>query len=317
MKPPAELIEALKSANSVAFATHVNPDGDGLGSEAALAEALQGLGKRVHLVNADPTPERFAFLGLDRFERRPEPAELGLVMDTSVKERVGSAFEVLGRCGKVAIVDHHAGSEPFGQIAWVLKDAPSTGSMTAVLLKELGVKLTPSMAGALYAALAYDTGCFKYSNADPAAFRLAAELKEAGADAASINRALFESKPAVAVKLQALALSRLETLAGGKGAFVTVTKADFAACGAKPEDSDGIVEAARAIQGVEAAAFLREEEGSVKLSTRSKALLDCNQFCSKWGGGGHSRASGATLRMPLAKAITEVKAAFEAAILAL
>jgi phosphoesterase RecJ-like protein len=313
-KAPPALLKALRDAKSVALITHVNPDGDGLGAQAALAEALEGLGKTVALWNQDRPGERYAFLGLEGRYATPAACDLALVLDTSVIGRIGTAAGSLALARQSGVIDHHAGSEPFGDFAWVVPSAASTGSLMAELLKELGVALTPSMAGAIYAALAHDTGCFRYSNTSAESFALAAELKAAGADTAAINVELFESRPAAAVKLWALSLSRLEIGDGGLSAVALVTGDMLKECGASKEDSDGIVEAARAIQGVEVAALLREDAGMVKLSTRSKKWLDVNALCANFGGGGHHRASGATLRMGLAEAKAAVQAAISKAV---
>jgi phosphoesterase RecJ-like protein len=317
MTPPDELISALKAASSVVLVTHVNPDGDGLGAEAALAEALQGLGKKVFLANHDATPERYAFLKLDRWGKAPQPCDLGVVLDTSVKARVGEGSKALDAAAQTVVIDHHAGGEPFGSLNWVESGAASTGSMVAEVLKKLGVKFTPSMAVGLYTALAFDTGCFRYSNTSAESFSLAAELKLAGADTAEINRELFESRPASAVKLGARALADLKMGSQGLSVMTCVSAAMMADCGAQAEDCDGIVEAARSIQGVEVAAMLREEKGPVarvKLSMRSKRWLDVNALAGLFGGGGHVRAAGATLNMGLDEAREAVAAKIQEAL---
>lgn len=313
-KAPQGLIDALRRAHSVALITHVNPDGDGLGAEAALAEALEGLGKKVTIANQDRPGERYAFLNLDGRYAPNAPCDLAVVLDTSVLSRIGTASEMLKLAKETAVVDHHAGSEPFGTYNWVVPTAASTGSLMAELFEDMQIALTPSMAGAIYAALAHDTGCFRYSNTSAESFALAGRLKAAGADTAAINIELFESRPAPAVKLWALALSKLEIGNGGLSAVTVVTQAMIDECGATKEDGDGIVEAARAIQGVEVSAMLREDKGAVKLSTRSKKWLDVNALCAKFGGGGHHRASGATMKMGLAEAKALVVKAIEEAV---
>ncbi|MES2202332.1 MAG: bifunctional oligoribonuclease/PAP phosphatase NrnA, partial [candidate division FCPU426 bacterium] len=295
-------------ASSVALVTHVNPDGDGLGAEAALAEALEGLGKKVFLANQDATPERYAFLGLERWKAPERPCDLGVVLDTSDKGRTGTGARALDSAGAIAVVDHHAGGGPFGQVNWIDASAASAGSMVARILEELQVALTPSMASAIYTALAHDTGCFKYSNTGADSFSLAARLKSAGADTAEINTLLFDSRRAEAVKLTAKSLSALQMGDKGLSAMASVSAAMLAECGAAPEDCDGIVEALRGIQGVEVSALLRQDKDSVKLSLRSKRWLDVNRIAGLFGGGGHVRAAGATLRMPLNEAFEAVAA---------
>jgi len=313
--PPIELVEALKNSSRVALITHVNPDGDGLGSEAALAEALESIGKAVFIANADPTPARYEFLKLSRWGAPNGDIDLAVTLDTSAPDRIGKAMDVHKAAKRSLVIDHHAGGAPFAQFNWVLADAPSTGSMIAPLIKALGARLTPGIAGAIYTALAYDTGCFKHSNTDAGAFELAGTLKAAGADTAEINRLLFDSRPPAAVKLVARALGAVELGHGGQSALTLVSQAMMKDCGAGPEDSDGLVEAGRSIDGVEVSAFLREEgPAKVKLSLRSKRWLDVNAFAAQFGGGGHHRASGATLNMGLEEAIAKVSEALTKAL---
>ncbi len=321
MQAPEALVQALASAKSVALLTHVNPDGDGLGSQAALAEGLAMRGVKVALCNQDPAPARYAFLGLERWPASPGPFDLALVMDTSALDRVGGGggrgADCFAQSAAVGVVDHHASGKdgaPWAKIAWILPEAPATGMMTVRLLDELGIQINARMAGALYAALAYDTGCFRHSNTSAEAFALAGRLKHCGAETDAINRELFESRPLPAVKLAGLAMSAIQIGNGGRSAIVMASQEMMAAAGAKGEDCDGLVEAARAIQGVEVGCLLRQDKDTVKLSLRSKGSLDVNALAGKFGGGGHVRAAGATLRMGMAEAESTIKAALSAAL---
>ena len=313
--PPAALVQALLKARSVALITHVNPDGDGLGSEAALGRALRSLGKTMALANSDPTPGQYAFLGLDAFGGDAHACDLAVALDCPVLERLGERGRAaFAAAGATAVIDHHVPKEPFGGVAWIEEGSAATGEMIEALLPELGAVLTPEIATALYAALVNDTGCFRHSNADAFAFACAVRLLEAGADSRGVNRRLLEEKPLRQVLLQARALASLRSLCGGKAALVSVSAADLAGFGATWEDTDGLSEALRAIEGVEVGAMLREEGPlAAKLSLRSKFGFDANVFASAWGGGGHAKAAGATLCLPFAEAVEAVSRALEEA----
>jgi phosphoesterase RecJ-like protein len=314
ISPPKALVDALLGARTIVLVTHVNPDGDGLGAQAALAEALGSLGKTVVVANNDAVPAQYAFLGLDAHAGDASGADLSVALDCPVLERLGpkgrAAFEA---APSSAVIDHHVAKEPFGASVWIETAAAATGEMIEALLPALGVALTAPMATALYAAMVNDTGCFRHSNADAYAFSCAVRLLEAGADSRGVNRRLMDEKPLRQVRLQARALDSLRDLAGGRAALVSVSAADLAAFSATWEDTDGLAETLRSIAGVEVGAMLREEgPQACKLSLRSKFDFDVNAFARRWGGGGHAKAAGATLRMPYAQALAEVSQALDA-----
>ena len=317
--PPAEVLEALKAAKNVVLFTHINPDGDGLGAEGALAEALAAQGKRVVVQNTDPTPKTYAFLGLEKY-KAPEGfvPDLAVALDCPVLQRLGApAVESLKGIAKIMVIDHHVPKEPFGSagLVWVDDKAAATGQMMEALLSALGWAVTPTMASAMYAAVVNDTGCFRHSNTDQAVFELASRLVKAGADSKMVNRKLLDERPLAGVKLWATALSGLKVIAGGKAAMVTVSAAQLAASGATWEDTDGLAETLRSIEGVEVSAMLREEGAlKAKLSMRSKYAFDVNAFAGQWGGGGHAKAAGATMAMPFGEAVAAVQAALEKAV---
>ena len=314
---PAGLVQALKAAQAVTLVTHLNPDGDGLGAESALALALESMGKTVRVLNNDPTPAQYAFLGLE--ERRPQgafQADLAVSLDCPVLERLGPQGQAAFKAAPVtAVIDHHVAKEPFGQHVWVSTPSCATGEMIEALLPLLGVALTPAMATALYAAVVNDTGCFRHSNTDAQVFALAGRLLAAGADATGVNRRLLDEKPLSMVRLQAHALDKLTVIAGGKAALVSVAAADLAAFGATWEDTDGLAEGLRSIAGVQVSAMLRKEgPAKAKLSLRSKYAFDVNAFAGQWGGGGHAKAAGATMAMPFNEAVAAVQTALEKAV---
>jgi phosphoesterase RecJ-like protein len=317
LEPPASLLEALKGAKKIALFTHLNPDGDGLGAEAALAAALTAQGKQVAVLNSDPTPKTYGFLELERYAAGTDFApDLAISLDCPVLQRLGpAANERLKGMPKLAVIDHHVPKEPFGTagLIWIDDKAAATGQMIEALLAALQWPMTPAIASAIYAALVNDTGCFRHSNTDRAVFELAGRLLEAGADSRLVNRKLLDEKPLAGIKLWAEALSGLKLFSGGKAAMVTVSAAQLASAGATWEETDGLAETLRGIEGVEVSVMLREEGAlKTKLSLRSKYAFDVNVFAAQWGGGGHAKAAGATLSLPFADAVKTVQSALEA-----
>lgn len=311
-QPPADLLQALRDAKSIGFVTHVSPDGDGLGCEAALAEGLANLGKQVALLNADKALPRYDFLGLARFEAAPGfKPDILFSLDAPEAARLGGALEKHPGVD-VAVLDHHVSERPFGRWRWCEEKAAATAVLAEPVLRALGAEISPTMATALYTALAYDTGCFRHSNSDAEAFELAGRLLAAGADSQAVNRTLFESRPLASVKLWAKAMGSLELLHSGKAGLVGLSQADFKACAASEEDAEGLAEAIRAIAGVEVGIVARERaDGQVKVSLRSKSDFDVNRLAGRFGGGGHRKASGATLKGPLDQALRDLTKALD------
>jgi phosphoesterase RecJ-like protein len=317
LKPNPAVVQALRDAKNVALFTHINPDGDGLGAEAALAEGLTAAGKRVAVWNTDPTPQTYNFLKLDRYQAGADfTPDLAIALDCPVLERLGvKAVPLFNAAPKKMVIDHHVPKDAYGDYVWIEDKAAATGQMMELLLNELKWPISPAMASALYAAVVNDTGCFRHSNTDQAIFELASRLLALGADSKMVNRQLMDEKPLAGVKLWAQALSGLKVLAGGKGALVTVDAKMLAATGATWEETDGLAETLRSIQGVEVSAMLREESPTkTKLSMRSKYAFDVNVFASKWAGGGHAKAAGASIHKPFAEAVAEVEKALAEAL---
>lgn len=304
----------LEQARRVVVLTHVQPDADGLGSSAALIRGLRKLGKQAWAAPQE-IPASCRFLGLETFQLPEDDKgrfDLAVTLDCPVKARLGSAAALLDRADGVLVVDHHADSQPFGTADYFDANAAATGEMIWSLLGSLSVTMDKDIATALLAAVVADTGSFRYSNTKAATFQLGQKLVEAGALPWEISEHLLESQPISAVKLLAAGLSRIHLELDGKLALLALPFSAFAECGAKEEQSEGLVNHCRGIAGVEVGAFLRgSSDGSVKLSLRSKGRVDVQAVAAQFGGGGHKAAAGATLNCDLAEAELKVLAALK------
>jgi phosphoesterase RecJ-like protein len=312
MKVPQEAVQACKAAQSVVLLTHVQPDGDGLGSVAALGLGLRKLGKKAW-ASLPELPRTLEFLGLAALKlpaAETGPFDLAISLDVPNPARLKGQSELLKASRQVLVLDHHFDSQPFGTVNWLDPQAAATGEMTDALLKALGVELDAAMATGIYTALVTDTGSFRYSNTQPGTLRLAAELLEAGVRPYEVSRELFDSANLSTLRLHGAALARIELKAEGKVGLLSLPLQVLKDCGALEEECEGLVNLARSIRGVEAAVFLREaSDGSLKLSLRSKGKVDVQAVAARFGGGGHKAAAGATLKGDLnAMAETVVKA---------
>lgn len=317
--PIKNLSSILEKVPAAALFSHVSPDGDSLGSMLALGLALESMGKKIYYYNAGPIPENLKFLpGIDLISNVcPESLpDVLIFIDCAEAERAHSTINKELFNGKQVInIDHHVSNSNFGTINWVDPKAAATGEMVYSLLKKMGVVISQNIAINLYTAIITDTGRFSYSNTTPNSFRVAAQLVRTGIDLATINNILFERKTFPQIKLLHKALSNLQLLHNNTLAVIVLSQKDFWETGADESLSEGLVNYARNIEQVEAAVLLKEiRDNEVKVSFRSNSWLDVNQVASKFNGGGHVRASGCTIYLPLTEAVKEVITALEEAL---
>lgn len=314
--PPAQagvISEVLRAAGKVALFFHVMPDGDAIGSALALWAGLRSLNKEARVFSSDQVPRAYRFLPFSRNVEKIGPDavltdrfDVAVFLDCTDPERSGNALQAIGSATAVVNVDHHVTNSMFGDHRWVDPGAAATGELVYWLLRELGVNLTPEIATCLYVAIISDTGRFTYSNTTPSSLRISAELIEAGVSPHSVAEELYETKSVAGTRLLAMALSTLELSEGGRVAWLQVTRDALRAAGASDEDTEGIVNFTRMIAGVEMGLLFREEaENRVRVAFRSRCRIDVSRLASRFGGGGHPRAAGCTLRGRL----DEVKAA--------
>jgi phosphoesterase RecJ-like protein len=299
----AAVVKAVRSHDRFLVTTHENPDGDALGSLLASKLALEQLGKDVviALPSNAPLPGEYAFMALETLRRDwPEDAETRvlLAVDCANESRIADP-SVLGRVPLVLDVDHHHDNSRFGGVNLIVSKASSTGEVLRDVFAELGVRLTPEIAEALYIALVTDTGRFQYTNTTPKALRLAAELVEAGADVHRIFQGVYESVQFAKLKLLARALDRAQIYEGGAIVVSYLLRSDFTDVGAAEPYSEGIIDYLRAVEGAEMAVLIREpprtggQGPSRRVSLRSSIdELDVSAIARRSGGGGHRQAAG-------------------------
>lgn len=288
--------EILKHDNFL-VSSHIAPDADAVGSSVTMALGLLQLGKKATVYLYDKVPERLeAFVhGVPIIHDVPTKSVGALiVLDTASRTRVGKDAEELYRLSSVVFnIDHHFSNDCWGTHAFVDANAPASALIVLSMLKEMRVKVTPQMANLLYAGLLDDTGCFRFSNTSETAFDCGKELLSAGASPQEVANALYFSMPHRVHKLRSLAMNGLRLLADGKFSLVVVTKELLERSGAKAEDTEGLVDEARSIEGTYGAALMRELDDSWKISLRSKDdRLDVHALATSFGGGGHRAAAG-------------------------
>jgi phosphoesterase RecJ-like protein len=313
-------LDLFRWAERIVITTHVQPDGDGIGSEVALAHWLRDQGKVVDILNPHPAPRRFRFLEVDipapgfdpaSAEQLLRRADLLAVLDISVPARLGP-LEPHARAygGEIVVIDHHLGPTGFRGVDVRDTTAAATGELLHSLLIEWGAEVTPPMAAALYAAIAYDTGGFRYSNTTARTHRAAAELIERGADVHEINRQVFESVSPTRARLLSRVFGEFHLEEEGRLAWIALTGDLMEEAGAEPEDVEGVVETLRSLEHVELAILFKElDRGATKVSFRSAGEVDVNRLAGRFGGGGHKNAAGALIKQPMGSVVEEVLSA--------
>ena len=308
-KERREAIERLarefRAGRSVVLSTHINADGDGCGSEAALARILTSLGMSVKIVNPTPWPETYDFLlDDDVVDSSAEgtaalkKADLLIVLDISDVKRLGSLADTV-RALKVPklVIDHHiASDEPPGSEIVSDTEACATGELIYDLAVTLGHEITSRIAVALYVAILTDTGGFRFANTTARCLAIASQLLAAGVEPEEMYRRLYASHPIGRLHLLRDALATLEVDPAYGISWISVAAGAAEEYGLKSEDLEGLAEHPRSVGGTRMAIFFRDlGHGKIKVSFRSTGDVNVNEFARKFGGGGHARASGALI----------------------
>lgn len=306
MDIPRELIEFLEREREFFIATHMNPEGDALGSSLALSEALELMGKQTVVYNRDPVPDFYKFLpGYTKFTNSVEPLEGGkvalLLLDCNELQRAGLDEATVTRA---AVIDHHETLKDFGDVRWVEPGAAATGVMVYHLLKTLGAKITKDIATNLYTAIAIDTGTFRYNNTSADALRIASELADCGARPAAVSEALYESWSAGRFRLLTDVLNTLEVI--GDVAIITASSEMFLDTGTTSADTENFPNFPKMMKDINISAFFREIYDGWKVSLRSKGAINVAEVALRFQGGGHRNAAGYTVKGDLKKAKKEL-----------
>jgi phosphoesterase RecJ-like protein len=301
-----EIGEAIQARRRFVISSHAKPDGDSIGSQLAMAYALEVLGKEVRLVNADPAPAHYMeFPGLDRIEiareLRERPGrhddEALIVMESSDLKRTG----VAGLDGRFTInIDHHQGNTGFGDLNWIDESAAACGEMVFDLIEALGVPLTIEIATHVYLAILTDTGSFHYANITPKTFDICRRLTDAGVNPAAMARRVFDQNSIGKLKLIGALLAAMDLLDGGRLAAMYLDDHILNATGTTYNDTEGLINLPLTAKEIRAVVFFKVgADGDIHVSMRSKYDVDVRAVAATHGGGGHKNAAGFKVKGPL------------------
>jgi bifunctional oligoribonuclease and PAP phosphatase NrnA len=297
VKVPHDLVSFLKTEDNFLIATHINPDGDAIGSALGLALALESTGKKVTVYDRDPVPEFYRFLpGQNKFIHSLHGLDTSsfnlILVDCNSPDRVG--FEEMD-FRHSCVIDHHETEKNFGLIKWVAPDAAATGLLIFYLLRESGFEVTQDIAVNLYTAIVIDTGAFRYANTTAEVLKVGAWLIEAGANPALISNSLYEMWTDRRFALLIMVLNTLEIR--DDVALTFVTRRMFNKTNTGPEDTENFANFPRMIRDVKISAFLRQmDRNHWKISLRSKGDVNVAGIASLFEGGGHKNAAGCKIK---------------------
>jgi bifunctional oligoribonuclease and PAP phosphatase NrnA len=299
----SQICDAIQARRRFLITSHARPDGDSIGSQLAMAYALEALGKKVRLVNADAAPGHYLeFPGVDRIEIAREvvdtDAEALIVMESGDLERTG----VRGLEGRFTInIDHHQGNTNYGTLNWLDESASACGELVFELVRELGVPLTLEIATHVYLAILTDTGSFHHSNITPRTFDICRQTVEAGVNPAAMARRVFDSNSFGKLKLIGALLDEMDLVDEGRLAVLYLNDDILKATHTTYNDTEGLINLPLTAREIQAVAFFKVgAEADVRVSLRSKYDVDVRAVASRYGGGGHKNAAGFTVPGPLA-----------------
>ncbi len=299
-----QLEEIIRQHDYFILMTHLHPDGDALGSLFGLAEILEGMGKKVFRYLEEPVSHLYDFLpgcelgqtdiaALQDFVKAANGDAVAVSLDCGDCDRLGREKQALLHYHPFLVIDHHRSHREFGDYRWLDPECSSTGEMVYELAQSLGIKLSYNAAFNLFVAISTDTGSFRYECTSPRTLHIAAELVQCGVHPEEVAGRVYDNYSLPRLRLMERVLGTLELFVSEQLAFISLTHASLAECGAMPEDSEGFINYPRALKSVKAAAFLKEtKEGGVSVSLRAKGGCDVSLVAAGFGGGGHRNAAG-------------------------
>jgi phosphoesterase RecJ-like protein len=300
-----QIIQHIKDGQDILIASHAEPDGDSVGSLVALGLALIKLDKNVTMHTPSPIPAVYRFLpGAGRIVRQIKNADiydLALVLDCGDLTRIGETSAEIGRIPIVINIDHHVSNTGFGHIQFIDTTACATAEIVYRLINALEIPFDRAIATSIYTGILTDTGSFRFSNTNQAAFAISKAMTDAGVEPHNVAQRVFGTYSLGRIKLLNMALNSIEISENGKLSMMTVTRSMLNTTGTNTEDLDGMINYARRIEDVKVAALIHEiKNGAGKfanmnryhVSLRSDSSVDVAKIAGKFGGGGHTSAAG-------------------------
>lgn len=312
-----EIAAVLRSRQRFLVISHMRPDGDALGCQIAMGLALKSIGKDVTVWNEDGMPPKFEYLpGHELVLKPPQDArdfDVVVMIDTAVQNRGGTPLASVRHADLWINIDHHVSNDRYGDLAYIDSTAPAAGQILFEFFRATGFEVSEAIAVNLFAAISTDTGSFQYPSTTARTYEIAAELIKTGVNVGELSQQIYESYPRRRLELLRSLLNVLHFARDGRVASFGLALSTARELEIQPEDTEGLIDTIRGVQGVVVAAFFEElPEGKVRISLRSKdKRADVCKVCGQFGGGGHTLASGARATGTLAEVSAAVLAAID------
>lgn len=300
-----QILKHIKASRRILLASHAEPDGDCLGSLVALGLALNNLDKTITMFNPSPIPAVYRFLpGVERIVTQIKEAtayDMAIILDCGDIVRVGENSSIVDRIPLVVNIDHHVSNTRFGHLQLIDTDACATAEIVYRLINALEIPFDKAIATSIYLGILTDTGSFRFSNTNPAAFAISKAMTDIGVEPHAVAQRVFGTYSLGRIKLLNMALNSIEISDNGKLSLMTISRSMLNATGTSTEDIDGLINYARRIEDVKVAALIHEiKNGAGKftnmnryhVSLRSDNTVDVAKIAGKFGGGGHTSAAG-------------------------
>ncbi len=308
MKTPEHILAAVQKASHVVLATHINPDGDAIGSLLGLMHLLEGAGKKVFAFAEEPVSHAYRFMPgsgqihteleqLEAFRGTAGAGVLCISLDCGDEKRLGRYSAQLLSITPFIVIDHHQGNDGYGTMHWIEPERSSTGEMIYDLAQDMQLAITPEIADCLYAAISTDTGSFKYASTSRHTHEVAGQLLAKGVKPAEISTHLYDNYTLGRLRLMQEVLATLEMFNRDRIAVIRVTQNMLERTFTTLEDTESFINLPRSVRSVRVSVFLKEiNNGLVSVSLRAKGLCDVSLVARGFGGGGHRNASGFRVR---------------------
>jgi len=294
-----QIIHHLKNSNNLFLATHTNPDGDAIGSLIAMGLSLEALNKRTTLYNESPIPAVYRFLPFsDRIVQYVDKANIydtAIILDCSDLERIGKAVSMVNKIAIIINIDHHITNTCYGDFQLIKTSACATTEIVYKLMKDMAVPINKAIAASIYTGILTDTGSFRFSNTNRAAFEICEEMVELGVDPYNIAQHVYGTYSLGRIKLLNMALESIEISYNGQLSMMTLTRDMFYETDTRTEDADGLINYAKSLEDVKVAVLIQELQNKNKqfhVSLRSNGKVNVAEIASSFGGGGHFNAAG-------------------------
>ena len=316
--PLKEIAAAIHAASRIAVTAHVRPDGDAVGSLLGLVLSLRSLGKQVTAILEDGVPSNLTFLPCTETIIQPDgrvlDIDLAIAVDTATHVRIGEGVvKAFSAAPKLVNIDHHGTNPGYGDLAHIDTTSPAAGQIVYDLLQAGEFPIDDAVRQNLFVAISTDTGSFQFSGTNARTHRIAAEMLEAGLDAARLATLCYQSSPRRRIDLQRAMLNEMVFRSGDRIASWNLTQKLMDEVQMEPGDTEGLIDTMRGIEGIVACVIFEEiENGKIRVSSRSKdSRVNVSNVCVLFGGGGHPMAAGARLGGPIEEAAAKFLSALD------